>query len=236
MDLKSYLQDIYIVPILIFSVVIHEMAHGWVALKCGDPTARDLGRLTFNPIPHIDFFGSILVPLLSIITTGRIFIAWAKPVPIDPSNFSHYKRDDTLVTAAGPFSNLLTAFLCSVFVIATHFTFSAASPEEGSLLYDFLLFIYKMFASGIFLNVALAIFNLIPVPPLDGSHIFAHLLPEEAAFRYRQIGFFGIFIILLLFNYIPGFAKLFYEIIDFFTIPYINFIELFIPGFSQIFS
>lgn len=235
MDLKSYLQDIYIVPILIFSVVIHEMAHGWVALKCGDPTARDLGRLTLNPIPHIDFFGSILIPLLSIITTGRVFIAWAKPVPIDPSNFSHYKRDDTLVTAAGPFSNLLTAFLCSVCVIGTHYIFTGTTAEEGSLLYEFLLFIYKMFAYGIFLNVALAIFNLLPVPPLDGSHIFAHLLPEEAAFRYRQIGFFGIFIILLLFNYIPGFSKLFYQIIVFFTIPYINFVELFIPGFSKIF-
>jgi Zn-dependent protease len=112
-DLRSYLENIYIVPILIFSVVIHEMAHGWVALRCGDTTARDLGRLTLNPIPHIDFFGSILVPLLSIITTGRVFIAWAKPVPINPGNFSNYKRDDSLVTAAGPFSNLLTAFICA---------------------------------------------------------------------------------------------------------------------------
>jgi Zn-dependent protease len=92
-----------------------------------------------------------------------------------------------------------------------------------------------MFAYGIFLNVTLAIFNLLPVPPLDGSHIFAHLLPDEAAFRYRQIGFFGIFIILLLFNYIPGFAMLFYKIIIFFTIPYLNFVEIFIPGFTRLY-
>jgi Zn-dependent protease len=87
MDLKSYAENIFIVPILIFSVVIHEMAHAWVALKCGDNTAKDLGRITLNPIPHIDLFGSILVPLFSIIATGRVFIAWAKPVPIDPRTF-----------------------------------------------------------------------------------------------------------------------------------------------------
>jgi Zn-dependent protease len=234
-DLRSYLENIYIVPILIFSVVIHEMAHGWVALRCGDTTARDLGRLTLNPIPHIDFFGSILVPLLSIITTGRVFIAWAKPVPINPENFSNYKRDDSLVTAAGPFSNLLTAFICALFVILIHFIILNTTPEEGSVFYEFINFIFKMFAYGIFLNVTLAIFNLLPVPPLDGSHIFAHLLPEEAAFRYRQIGFFGIFIILLLFNYIPGFAMLFYKIIIFFTIPYLNFVEIFIPGFTRLY-
>jgi len=234
-DLRSYLENIYIVPILIFSVVIHEMAHGWVALRCGDTTARDMGRLTLNPIPHIDFFGSILVPLLSILTTGRVFIAWAKPVPIDPGNFSHYKRDDTLVTAAGPFSNLITAFICSVFVILIHFIIVNFSVPESSMTFEFMNFIFKMFAYGIFLNVTLAIFNLLPVPPLDGSHIFAHLLPDEAAYRYRQIGFFGIFIILILFSYIPGFSKLFFRIIIFFTMPYLNFVEMFIPGFSGLY-
>ncbi len=235
MDFRSYLENIYLVPILIFSVVVHEMAHGWVALKCGDSTAKDMGRLTLNPIPHIDLFGSILIPLFSIMATGRVFIAWAKPVPIDPRNFNNFRRDDSLVTAAGPISNLIMAFICSVMVIAVHYITTSASVDAGSIAFEFLNFLFKMFAAGIFLNVTLAIFNMIPVPPLDGSHLLANLLPDEMAFRYRQIGFFGIFIILALFNFIPGFTKIFLAVIVFFVRPYLNFIELFIPNFSQIY-
>ncbi len=135
MDIKNYLQNIYIVPILIFSVVIHEMAHGWIALKMGDRTAKDMGRLTLNPIPHIDFFGSILVPLFSILATGRVLIAWAKPVPIDPRNFSHFKRDDTFVTVAGPISNLIIAFICSLFVILIQkITSSYIGVDQSSVI------------------------------------------------------------------------------------------------------
>jgi Zn-dependent protease len=211
------------------------MAHGWVALKCGDNTAKDMGRLTLNPIPHIDLFGSIIIPLFSILATGRVFIAWAKPVPIDPRNFSNYKRDDSLVTVAGPVSNFLIAFVCAVLVIVIHYITISSNMSAGSIAFEFLNFLFKMFAYGIFLNVTLAIFNLIPIPPLDGSHLFSHLLPEQAAYRYRQIGFFGIFLILILFNYIPGFSKIFFSIIIFFTRPYLNFIELFIPDFTQIY-
>jgi Zn-dependent protease len=235
LDIKNYLQNIYIVPILIFSVVIHEMAHGWVALRMGDRTAKDMGRLTLNPIPHIDFFGSILVPLFSILATGRVLIAWAKPVPIDPRNFSHFKRDDSLVTAAGPVSNLIIAFICSVFVIIVQRITDAADMDETSLMFEFMNFLYNMFAYGIFLNVTLCIFNLIPIPPLDGSHLLANVLPDEAAFRYRKIGFLGIFVILALFNFVPGFAKIFYRIIIFFTMPFLNFISIFIPDFSKLY-
>lgn len=236
MGIKNYLENIYIVPILIFSVVIHEMAHGWVALKMGDRTAKDMGRLTLNPIPHIDFFGSILIPLFSILATGRVLIAWAKPVPIDPRNFSHFRRDDSLVTAAGPVSNFIIAFFCSVFVIIIQkITSNFVELDESSILFQFMNFLYNMFAYGIFLNVTLAIFNLIPIPPLDGSHLFANLLPDDAAFRYRQIGFLGIFIILGLFNFVPGFAKIFYKIIIFFTMPFLNFISIFIPDFSKLY-
>lgn len=235
MNLQSYLENLYIVPILIFSVVIHEMAHGWVALKCGDTTARDLGRLTLNPVPHIDFFGSILVPLFSILATGRVLIAWAKPVPVDPRNFSHYKRDDSLVTAAGPISNLLVAFMCSVMVVLFYYIKAGGNTAEGSMSSEFIQFMLKMFGAGIFLNVTLAVFNLIPVPPLDGSHIFSHLLPDEMAFRYRQIGFFGIFIIILLFNYVPAFSQIFFSVVLFVTRPYINFIGIFVPDITQIY-
>ena len=143
MDLRSYAENIYIIPILIFSVVIHEMAHAWVALKCGDTTAKDLGRITLNPIPHIDLFGSILIPLFSIIATGRVFIAWAKPVPIDGRNFRNFKRDDTLVTIAGPISNLLIAFLCTVLVIAFYYISNAIQPLEGSVSYEFFNYSYS---------------------------------------------------------------------------------------------
>ena len=235
MNFKGYLENIYIVPILIFSVVIHEMAHGWVALRCGDNTAKDMGRLTLNPIPHIDLFGSILIPLFSILATGRVFIAWAKPVPINPANFGSIKRDDSLVTAAGPISNFIIAFICSLFVILLHLIVVNVSIERGSMSYQFLNFLYLMFSYGIFLNVTLAIFNLFPIPPLDGSHLLANILPDAAAYRFRQIGFFGIFLILILFNYVPGFSKIFISIVMFFTTPYINFIEIFIPGFSKIY-
>ena len=225
MELKSYIENIYIVPILIFSVVIHEMAHAWVALRCGDTTAKDLGRITLNPIPHIDLFGSILIPLFSILATGRVFIAWAKPVPINPLNFRSFKRDDTLVTIAGPLSNLLIAFFCVLFGAAFFYLINSLSVTEGSVAYEFLYFMYKMFLSGILLNVSLAIFNMVPVPPLDGSHVLANMLPDEIALRYRQIGFMGIFIILGLFNFVPGFAKFFFGIIMFVAAPYIKLLK-----------
>ena len=229
MDLRSYVENIYIIPILIFSVVIHEMAHAWVALKCGDTTAKDLGRITLNPIPHIDLFGSILIPLFSIIATGRVFIAWAKPVPIDPRNFRHFKRDDTLVTIAGPLSNLIIAFLCVGFVIAIYYIMAAFNLPEGSYFYEFLNYMFKMFYAGIFLNVSLAVFNMIPIPPLDGSHILANLLPDELAMRYRNIGFMGIFIILMLFNFVPGFSTVFISIISFVAKPYLSLNDIIIP-------
>ncbi len=228
MDLKSYLENIYIVPILIFSVVIHEMAHAWVALKCGDTTAKDLGRLTLNPVPHIDLFGSILVPLFSILATGRVFIAWAKPVPIDGRNFRNFKRDDTLVTIAGPVSNLLIALICSVMLIVFYYINSGTHTAEGTFSNQFISYMLKMFSAGIFLNVSLAVFNMLPIPPLDGSHILANILPDELAFRYRQIGFLGIFIILGLFNFVPGFSNVFSSVIMFVVQPYLNLVALFI--------
>ena len=111
------LRELYILPILLFSVIIHEISHGYAALKLGDPTARDSGRLTLNPIPHIDLMGSIIIPLFSLLTVGQVLIAWAKPVPVNPMNFSDYKRDEVIVSAVGPLSNLALALLCSLITI-----------------------------------------------------------------------------------------------------------------------
>jgi Zn-dependent protease len=204
------------------------MAHAWVALRLGDTTAKDLGRITLNPIPHIDLFGSIIIPLLSILTTGRVLIAWAKPVPIDPSNFKNFKRDDSLVTVAGPLSNLIIAFLCVAGFISVYFLAGYTDFRQGTMIFDFVSYILKMFYAGILLNVSLAVFNLLPVPPLDGSHLVANILPDELGMRFRQIGFFGIFIILILFNYIPGFAQFFMSVIMLVAEPYFQILNYFI--------
>src|SRR6185369_4130474 len=154
-------------PILLFSIVVHEIAHGWMALRLGDPTARDMGRLTLNPIPHIDPIGSVVMPLISILSPGHFFIGWAKPVPVNPIYFSDYKRDDILVTIVGPISNLCMAFVCTmVTVVLAHMLPLFGDAESvGYQAFEFLL---KMFYAGISLNVVLAVFNMIPIPPLDG--------------------------------------------------------------------
>jgi Zn-dependent protease len=222
------LEQLFIVPILLFSVVIHEMAHGWMALKLGDTTARDMGRLTLNPIPHIDLFGSILVPLFSILAAGRIFIAWAKPVPVNPWNFGNYRRDDMLVSLVGPVSNLCLALACSVMVILLGASAPAVMHRNVPILPQFWEFLMKMFYGGVYLNVVLAIFNLIPVPPLDGSHVLASFLPDELADRYRRLGFFGIFVIIMLLR-VPAFSAGFGAVIEAVFAPFHALMGLFLP-------
>ena len=189
---------------LLYSIIFHELAHGWVANRMGDPTARYAGRLTLNPIPHIDLFGSILVPLFSLLAAGRIFIAWAKPVPVNPWNFGNPKRDDMLVALVGPVSNLCLALACSVMVILLGTAAPALAESSVPLLPQFWEFLMKMFYGGVYLNVVLAVFNLIPVPPLDGSHVLASFLPDELAERYRRLGFVGIFFVIMLMR-VPAF-------------------------------
>jgi Zn-dependent protease len=212
------METLYIIPILLFSVVVHEVMHGYVALKCGDPTAKYMGRLTLNPIPHIDLFGSILVPLFSILVAGRVFIAWAKPVPVNPLNFRNYKRDSVLVSAVGPISNLFLALCCALFVIVLLNLgdfFNSFNSELVKFAYEFLL---KMFYGGIYLNIVLGVFNLIPVPPLDGSHVLASILPDRLGESYRQIGFFGIFIVIFLMR-VPIFSNIFFSIVKAIAFP-----------------
>jgi Zn-dependent protease len=208
--------DLYVLPVLLFSVIIHEISHGYAALRMGDSTARDSGRLTLNPIPHIDLFGSVIVPLFSLLTVGHILIAWAKPVPVNPLNFDDEKRGEIIVSSVGPISNLIMAVICSlVTILILRLQPLFSNSNMGTAFFDFLL---KMFFGGISLNIILAVFNLIPIPPLDGSHVFRQFLPAQAAESYEHIGFFGIFLILILMR-VPLFQAAFNAVINFFYIP-----------------
>lgn len=207
------LEQLYILPVLLFSVVIHEIAHGWMAFRLGDPTAKAMGRLTLNPIPHIDPVGSILVPLFSLVAAGQVFIAWAKPVPVNPANFSNYRRDDVLVSVVGPLSNLVLALACTLLFIASAQIRAWLGAVDGSTVDDVMIFICKMFYGGILLNIVLAVFNLIPVPPLDGSHVLASMLPDEVADRYSRIGFLGVFIVIFLMR-VPFVSMIFEGIVQ----------------------
>lgn len=220
------MDQLYILPILLFSVVIHEISHGYMALRLGDPTARDMGRLTLNPIPHIDLVGSIMVPLFSLFVAGQVFIAWAKPVPVNPMNFSNYRRDEMLVSVVGPASNIVVALLCTVCYIILVSLFNVFNTDSTALyqIFDFLI---KMFAGGITLNIILAVFNMIPIPPLDGSHVLASLLPDETADRFKSIGFFGVFIILILLRW-PPFHNIFISIVQYIMVPFKMLIEIFV--------
>jgi Zn-dependent protease len=220
------INQIYILPILLFSVVIHEISHGYMALRLGDTTARDMGRLTLNPIPHIDLVGSILVPLFSLFVTGQVFIAWAKPVPVNPMNFSNYRRDDVLVSVVGPLSNIVLALICTIcFIIVSALGLLIHNPSP--VVVQAFEFFVRMFGGGITLNIVLAVFNMIPIPPLDGSHVVASLLPDEIADRFRSIGFFGVFIILILLRW-PPFNHVFSSIIGLLIVPFQMIINLFL--------
>jgi Zn-dependent protease len=169
--------------VLLFSIIIHEIAHGYVALKHGDPTARMLGRLTLNPLPHIDPVGSVLVPLILMISGSSFLIGWAKPVPVNPLNFRNYRRGEIAVSAAGPLSNLALAVAFSLLL----------RLELGNIG------LMKLALFGVQVNVVLAVFNLIPIPPLDGSHILAMVLPRELARLYAQLEPVGFILIIILF-------------------------------------
>lgn len=179
--------------VLVFSAIFHEVAHGFVADRLGDPTARLMGRLTLNPKSHIDPFMSILLPLLLIFSGSPVIFGAAKPVPVDPFNLKEGRKDMALVALAGPLTNVLIAIGAS-FILRF-----ISLPFVASLFPPFLYAIcYMLFAIVVTYNLLLAIFNLLPIPPLDGSKIFALLLPEKEAAVYLSLGSMGMFIIFFL--------------------------------------
>jgi Zn-dependent protease len=192
----------------LFAISIHESAHAFTAWRCGDPTAKMLGRVSLNPIRHIDPFGTVILPLIAMLTHLPV-IGWAKPTPVDPRNFRHPIRDDIFTSVAGPVSNFAVAAVAEIAMVVI----SASSPlgrgivgtmamtyggavdtlQAGSILVPITGMLYTL----LFINVLLGVFNLIPVPPLDGSHVVRHVLSDSARQIYDRVGMIGLLILVV---------------------------------------
>lgn len=171
-------------PLFFIAVIVHEYAHGWTAYKLGDPTAKYAGRLTFNPLAHIDPMGTIFLPLMLTVMQSPVVFGWAKPVPVNFSLLRRPKRDMLLVSTAGIIANILMAVFFSILLKTGLFSTST---------YGWLVLNY-----GILVNLVLAVFNAVPVPPLDGSKILLGILPREAAFSYMRLERYGMPVLIIL--------------------------------------
>lgn len=201
---------LFAIVVLILSVVIHEVSHGYAANWLGDPTARLAGRLTLNPLPHIDPLGSIIIPGILLLTPAPFLVGWAKPVPYNPYNLRDQKWGEAIVAGAGPAVNLFIALIFSLMIrFGVEFgpqTTSAFLPMTGAVSAFTALAVII-----VFINILLALFNLIPIPPLDGSKILKAVLPHNLAYSYQQFeqvmmqyGLIAIFLLLILFINILG--------------------------------
>ena len=173
---------------IITAITLHEAAHGWVAFKLGDSTAKDLGRITINPVKHIDPIGTILIPIVMIITTGMAF-GYAKPVPVDVSNFEHPQKDMALVALAGPFSNFLMAIFW-VFVLMLTYKYMQQGELTNAIRY--------MSGIGVIINILVMVVNLLPMPPFDGGRIVTGVLPFKWAVVFVRFERYGMWIVILL--------------------------------------
>jgi Zn-dependent protease len=213
--------------VFLFAISIHESAHAWMANRCGDPTARMLGRITLNPVKHIDPFGTVILPLIAMFTHLPV-LGWAKPTPVNPRNFRNPMRDDILTSVVGPISNFLVVAGATLLLIVIALTsrlgggivhaiplaypnqLNELGAQTGSFLLPLGLLVYDLMR----INIVLAIFNLIPLPPLDGSHVLRHFLPESARRVYDTIGWMGLLALVYLGGGILG--KLIYPVVDLF--------------------
>jgi Zn-dependent protease len=205
--------------VFLFAISVHESAHAWMANRQGDPTAMMLGRITLNPLKHIDPFGTIIFPLIGLIS-GVGILGWAKPTPVTPENFRNPVRGDILTTVVGPLSNLLLVIIALVVLIGIAMTGELgkaivqnpriAIQQSESVLAPIVWLLH----TAVFLNVILFIFNLLPVPPLDGSHILRHGLPEDIRRIYDKIGLVGLLVLFIFGG----------RVIGFFAAPVFNFI------------
>ena len=194
--MQTFINILIQLLILFFSIIVHEVSHGYAALRYGDPTAKHAGRLSFNPLRHIDPFGTIILPLILILTGSPFLIGWAKPVPINPYYLRNPREDMMKIGAAGPLSNFALAILFSLI-----YRIVGIGPFAYLILY------------AVFINLLLAVFNLIPVPPLDGSRILGGLLPYDLYEKYMRIEPYG-FIIVFAFFFI-GFGSILIPLVRF---------------------
>jgi len=192
---------VFQVIVFLFAISVHESAHAWMANRCGDPTAKMLGRVTLNPIKHIDPVGTFLLPLIGLFSGFGIF-GWAKPCPVTPETFRDPVQGDVLTSIAGPLSNFVLVVLAMLGLVVAgtlspvgHELITGVGPEVelNSPLVPVVILLY----TAVKLNVILVIFNLVPVPPLDGSHVLRHLLPDSLRRMYDQIGMVGLVLIFL---------------------------------------
>jgi Zn-dependent protease len=227
MDSFHFVQAIFEFVVLLFSLSLHEAAHAWMASRLGDPTARMLGRVTLNPIKHIDLVGTVIIPLFMLFMPGYGFlVGWAKPTPVTPSNFKNITRDDILTTLAGPFSNILAAVAATVALLIMSHTSQegaavvhllASGMPASSLMgsSSIIVPLALLLHIAVWLNIILFVFNLIPLPPLDGSHVVRHMLPYNALRVYDSLGLISLLLVLFV-----G-----YKFIGFFITPMLGFID-----------
>jgi Zn-dependent protease len=191
----SIIQFILLILPLLLAVTLHEVAHGYAALKMGDPTARLAGRLTLNPIKHLDLFGSLLLPLILKLSGSPIVFGYAKPVPVNYHNFREYRKGTLWVSAAGVLANLILAVISAALFQMLASTEASWNQSQYGLLFEFFI---QLLAYSVIINCILALFNLIPIPPLDGSRILAMLLPVPLRMHFARLERFGMIIILVL--------------------------------------
>ena len=187
MDLEKiiYTIAVWAIPV-IFAITVHEVAHGWVANKLGDGTAKMLGRLTLNPIKHIDPIGTIVVPIALVLLSGFAF-GWAKPVPVNPRNFKNPRKDMVLVAIAGPLANVFMVILWAIFLKLVSVAVSDINLAKGLM---------AMGQAGVIINLVLFVFNLFPIPPLDGSKVLAGFVPPSISDILDKIEPYGFFIVM----------------------------------------
>jgi Zn-dependent protease len=199
----QHVDIVFQVIVFLFAISIHESAHAFTAWRCGDPTARMLGRVSLNPIRHIDPFGTVILPLLAMITHFPV-IGWAKPTPVDPRNFRHPIRDDIFTAVAGPISNFLAATAAVILMAIIGYSSAEGRGVIRNLSHGFvsdtnstLMPLALLLYEGMQINVLLGVFNLIPVPPLDGSHVVRHVLSDSARQVYDRVGMIGLLILIV---------------------------------------